>query len=727
VQELLPFEKSSLESTRSKLTALIQDPGNRDKGKKYSYALSGVKIALDKTFPTWSDLNQLAELTPHSEFARLSYCVLNALKISSDSDIEIRIQYAYILDNLRKALTIGPDLDALNETHTILRHLCHYKFTQVQMYPFFEDFISKALRAPQREGDGYEVPKLRFSNLAVSIFDANQRLGSIPPEYQQTVMAKQAKKLLGTLGLSFDPTADSNTPWIHSLQTIEFGVGQTKIITVLRHGTPTQDPNITNFLAREVANIARSLAPNWISHLRQAKVIAEYEAHLQADPSKMTLYVNHQEHDEQKEHALHGEGDRSLAIQELEQKFNNFFFLALPLDGYFWKQSNLPDDAEALINALHTSALKGTHGFALPAKAKQLGGNLEADIGDILRKVHSLYFEKKGYLEFKERKVFIMLFYSELKDYFKMALGIDFIVSACKDNKDRGNASAIVDMVKNLVKLKKQNDEEALQEIFFTALAPFIIKNEFIIHERIMLALDVINFFHYLSPTRKEAIAEDRSFPIVAQRVPKEAAGWAEMMGPKSFLQAIDGTRERNEKRHVKKPHIHQALEADYKQNGVWNLQKLKLQICKDIPRIDLKVNVTRVESFEFLCEKIEISPDLFNENVTDASLTGEQRKKISWMTLMQQGIAAEAMTDAHNYLKGNKAGMVVAQTVPAPGILPTQISIAYESGFQGLRLIQAMELKNPGSLETPRPIQLEVNVNPHFLAKMSWHFVKST
>jgi hypothetical protein len=345
-------------------------------------------------------------------------------------------------------------------------------------------------------------------------------LKTVPFLYQQRGIAKDWSKLLGTVGLWFDPSAGSNVSWVHSLQITEEG----RKILVLRHGTPTQDPGVGGVLLREVGNltsyvpfVGRTLcASTW------ASVVPEFEAHLAADKTKQTLYVNHQEYDASGHETSHGEGDRSQAIRDLEKRHKNFHFLALPFDGPLWKKRSVPRKVDTLCQLLCDSLIGQKNGFCLPKEMQNVDGN---HIMAMLNQIHQLYFSGQEFTSVKEEKAFIMLFYSELKDYAKRVLLINYIVSACKDNKDRGNASTTVDMGKNMVKLGQEDDPERLREIFFSVLGPFIIKNEEIIDSRLEFALAVLEHLASLSPQQRKAIRETPSvsgFKLARQVVPRE-------------------------------------------------------------------------------------------------------------------------------------------------------------------------------------------------------------
>jgi hypothetical protein len=734
-EEIAQFQKTRFGAALDKLGNGFLDSGNLDKGKKYAYSLHATRHALDSQFQDWEKLLPKLKLqAEESLFADKAYQILHALKNSSKSNLPIREQYQLIVKNLREALQIEELLstEELKLAHQILLKLCHFKFTQVGMYPFFEDFISKALRSAQKFGDSYQLPKLSLQNLASSILFANRRLSSVLPEYCQRKAAKEFKKLEGTLGFGFDPTADSNTPWVHSIQTIQTEQGS-KTRTVLRHGTPTQDPSFLGSLHRETKNCIEAILPSLNAYLptpKGATVIPEYKAHLRSDPEKISLYVNHQEHDESEEKSIHGEIDRSKAIQSLEEEYRNFHFLALPLDGPIWKNDYLKSvSIDALKETVISSLNAQSNGFALPKSLHQLEGFDRLPLKQIIDRVHELYFHNDVLSTEAEKKTFLMLFYSELKDHISNQLNVDFLVSACKDNKDRGNASTTVDMMKNLVKLGKEHDPEALRELFFSVLGPFIIKNEPIIEERLELALLVINHFSTMSDAQKKTIR--KTAMITAQDVPKESASWVQMVGRKPFIEMIRGMRARKEKQITRKENFDVAIWNAFKKDKLWKPNALKEQITKDLARgFYIELNGERITNFPHLCKQLNISSSLFEKKILDKEVTERNTNAMRFMTLLQQGAIADVFSHASTYLNGNNAEFMVFQKDQDPKDEnsggPTKIVavVDFEKKILNYTLEQKLALTYVENKKIYYPILAKVLVNKHFEAELSWSFV---
>ncbi len=785
-QEVLFAEKSSRRELVDNLYSWIFDPGNPEKGKKYEYSLYSTRCALDEKFRGWKGrlLPRLLERSSDSLFAKSAYFALNSLKDHAESDEEIRAQYAFILSNVREALSHIPsqrfDTPELRETLQMILHFCHFKFTRVHMYPFLNDFIPKVLAAPRLGEDPYKLPAFTLKDFSRDIQMANDRLFTAPAEYRQTLFVKEFKKFKGAIGWGFDPNGDSNTPWVHSIQEAETEQGA-RVCTVLRHGTPTIDPGILGTVTRIVQNILR-WAPS-----QQALVIPEYRALLAADPEKVFLYVNHQEYDGTGQYWVTAERDRTRALQQLERDFKNFNFLSLPMDGSIWENDSLEKSSmQDLKKILFESLMTETNGFSFPRNLMENEAQQQR-VMRILEEVHKLYFRGEE-LSPDMKKAFIVLFYSELKDYLKNILKADYIASPCKDNKDRGNVSTTVDMMKNLVKLGLENDPDRLREVFISVLGPFIIKNEHILQGRLQIALNVINILAGLSEAEKGRIRERpiSGYQIKKQTVPKEEASWSQMVGQKKFIAFVENMKRLKEKRVVPGELLQDQLVSTYLRDGLWNLAALKGQIVRDMPCCEMRLNGERMLQFDSVCRELDLKPEMFFEAVKDPELPPRIKGALRFLAMFQQGMGAESMRDPSHYLNGNAANLVVGQPVlpplrakiheiitlsrsdkaaalesakktseadpafinylrsavlsrllseefmpDAPGdlptvpIYPTRIDAKYSSQVGAWDYVceQELDLRDPGGEGAHYPISAMVTARTDQLAKLSWHF----
>lgn len=633
-----------------KFRSLVCDPGNPTKEQKYLYALCSILRAMKIRFGDWSNkVMGFLEQTRHSNsFANHAFCALAALDIFPDDDRDLRIQYAYILHHVRAALDLmentdlkGPQIDAVKE---LLLFFGYAKFTEGDLFPFIYDFVVKALRAPQPDPFGaYELPDLSFHNLADSIRQANLRLMNVHPIYKQASLAREWKKLMGMIGCHFDPNAYSNPPWVLLEQEYVDG---TKC-GVLRHGTPTRDSGITDVIIRIACQ-----ALGWASP-QSARVISDFESFLKAEPNKKTLYIDHQDGESRS-----AEPDRMQAIQGLEDRFGNFFYLSLPMDGQIWQVEGVKIDQ--LKDCLFYSVVHQRNGFSLPR------GEVpeEETVRNLLNDVHRLYFNNSELHDNSLKQAFIAMFYSELKDYYKCHLGANFVTSTCKDSKDRGNVSSVIDMIKYMILLRRENNPEDLMDVFITVLGPFIIKGEEIVPKRLEILLNVTRHLARLTEGQKELIRRDSLMGprIKNQSIPKGKVQWAQVVGPKRFIRYVENMRDLREKRVIFDPDFQSKLASTFLSDGYWQLPALRKTISVDLLRMEIRVNGRRMLTFEEVCQSFQLSPALFNQPVPEDN---PHHPAISLMCMLHQGTALESMKDPCQFFGGNQANLVVAQRAP--------------------------------------------------------------
>ncbi len=618
---------------RERWGSWLFDPNHPAKKMKYLYPLNALLTALNQKFPEWQTeiLPQLNEWKEKSPFAHHASLALSQLGIVEG---DVRKRYATFGTELRAALSAmeneSLELPSLKKGRELLLQLSHFKFTRVSFHRFLDDFIPKCLAANCNPSlPIYEFPSLTFKNLGHEIVRANDQLQSIPHQYLQTGFVHQWKCLQGALGFNFDPNGRSNPPWIHSIQRRVGG----KECVVLRHATPTFDSPF-GLLMRMLSS--------------PSAIIPEYRAHLSAEPHLKTLYCSHQYKE------ARAEGARVAAIRELEKEHPNFSFIGLPMDGPIWE-----GEGEIL-----SSLSEEINGFTLPSNP-ELREKVVAEAPRLLNGVIRLYFRGVKPETLAGKRALLLLFYSELKDLIKGEIEADFVASPCKDHKDRGNVSVTVDMVKNLMKLGKENDPVSLRELFISVLSPFVIKNQHIIPERLEAAITVIQLLSNLSEQEKETIRKTplTSFRIEEQVVPKEGFHWTQLVGRGQFIEMVEAAKRLDEVRTIQDPDYMRKQMVPYFVKGEWNLAKLKQQIEDDLLRFELRFGGKRVKKFEELCSQLNVGVAIFDQvAISDIELSPQQIRAISVMSVLQQGAVFDIDQDVHDYFQNNQLGFTVVQ-----------------------------------------------------------------
>ncbi len=401
----------------------------------------------------------------------------------------IRKQTSDFVDHLRAIISSEEYQQgrAPRELVAFVRYLCGSKFLKHSMRNYLIRLLTDCLRSA---GGAFPAPdRLSAVTIATHIEQLNGCLRAVEPDLRKTYLALAAQKLRGQLGVGFEPTGKGpNIPYVRSVRMVTHR-GAVYPVIVMRHGTPTYD-TLGDFFRRRVG-------------MNTVKVIPEYETFLAN--GLPVLYVNLQ-----KMASPGPERDRSVKIQELGERHQNFSFAALPVDGPVIDRIE-EGTTQEWIDSLCAALFQERDGFHLP---RVLRG--QEEVGEQLRllaaDLHRLYFSGAD-LAREDRLNYLMIFYSHVKDVFCERLGTRAIVSSCKDNKDRGGASSSVDEALQYLRESRENDPEALNNLLLAALAPYMIKYERIIPDRLELFLRVLRHLGRLSEAQKQAIREHRFVP----------------------------------------------------------------------------------------------------------------------------------------------------------------------------------------------------------------------
>ncbi|MGL4348781.1 MAG: hypothetical protein ACRCSV_04930 [Chlamydiales bacterium] len=492
VENIPAFPASTISIKHS--TPIFLSPKNPFHLEKYSHLLRVIKGSFTE-FSSDSNLDELKS-------------------ILNQENLDSREKYRQYVDLTRKLLR---DTTLESSTRERLEKLCYDQFTRNVMTNFIEQFLHEAtnnsLKSPS---------ELSMYTIADAIIATNDQLKNSPSKKE--LLALYSQKLAGELGINFDPTKYSNIPEIRSIHTVKSSSKNKPYeIIYMRHGTPTIETGIINapqhtdnFLTHFIKRLGSTLLKNY-----NATTVPEYGAFLNRsrDLNQAVLYVNHQNMTSETSR----EYSRSRAIQNHETTHpTHFFFMALPLDGVML---NYVEDTDEWKRGLIDSLMQEKNGFRLPVELKKYfykdKDTLEKQFIDLLDQLHNLYFGSKP-LNHKDQQILLMIFYSYLKDFVKEKYQIQIMVSACKDNKDRGNTSSSIDEAIYNLRLGRENDSNALYDLYIRFFAPFIIKYEHIVPRRFKLLLGVLEHITILTDSQKQAIRQFQinDFEILDQKVP---------------------------------------------------------------------------------------------------------------------------------------------------------------------------------------------------------------
>lgn len=417
-----------------------------------------------------------------SELKRAILQVLEAMQNCESTNPREQYQLQF-LTSFRAAINLAKEPSPCK---TLLENIAFAMFAGINMYEYNERTLHTLV--PSQSPD--EEASLSSQNIAQTLANDNATIKAAPEEFKKPKLAKDKQKLEGTIGFNFDPM-QLNLPYIRSQENFVFNDGMTQNIAYLRHCSPT---------------IEDSMIPTIVGHplrLQTVQIAPEFEAFLSyLDRNNLHfLYVSHQSTHNAVENA------RNLKLSKLQEAHPSFAFIVLPMgDGNLFKEpiSSINDFKIAIKESFKNQK----NGISFPELAES--EQLLSDMDKLLNLVHTLYFENQETLDPEKSKVFLLLFITYLKMHLKFRYEIDFTVSACKDNIDRGNASAGIEESVLTMLSGKENDPRYLQALRVQTAGPaFMAKKQEVIPERQRLIEIVLEHLGSLTDVQKTSIREE--------------------------------------------------------------------------------------------------------------------------------------------------------------------------------------------------------------------------
>jgi hypothetical protein len=411
-----------------------------------------------------------------------------------------------------------------------VRELSFVRFADIEIFPYCRELIEYA--------SGEPLPL----NLTLDTFQAElkHRTNVLKSPTESTTMnpiSCQVNKFKGTGNVYFDPLLNSNIPYRDGVITVNDWS-----TTILWHGTPVQQ--------HDPYGLMFDLATGFLSYIPYVNNWLPQENPVSSPPVINADYVAFIE-----EAALQGQnilhiilengtkkniGDESRRVKarlRLAVKHDNFFALALRLDGdFFERHDEFKDQVEAIdhlkgrlkkqllmplrsfeeedltVSILDRKQMEdqlATNGFGVPQKLRE-ACELDKHIDSLLDEVEQIYFSGKEHIKTQEEhQAFLILSYVHIILFACKKMKISILEALCKDDKDRGN------VIKTILKLHclyitGQVNHETLTYVLVHVLArPFILQKAPIIKSRLVLLERVIPFIkdaHDRVPVLKKLI-----------------------------------------------------------------------------------------------------------------------------------------------------------------------------------------------------------------------------
>ncbi|PWU14639.1 MAG: hypothetical protein C5B45_04100 [Chlamydiae bacterium] len=389
------------------------------------------------------------------------------------------------------------------ETASIIQELCFAKFVYTILTDLEEGILKNTI--------GFDSPRnMTSSNISKWIKEDNKILSKQHKTVWQSIVLNYEKGC-NAAGINSDQLCSANIPELRSIHRVEQG-SEPYNVYYIRYPTPTIETRQSLWARCKGAN-ATAIALEFIGFLDriQRKKIP-------------FLHVNHQYMDKKNhDFLLSADNNRAEAIQRLEETYGVFHFLSLPFDGPVIDEIDKEDFIKWKQN-LVSNVIGEKEGFKLPKKFRKSAASKQQEIGQLLDKLHNLYFSEKPELNRAERRVLLVIFYSYLKEYFKSGYQIRIMASVCKDNKDRGNVSACIDEALFNLRLGKENNQRALKDLHLRILSPFIFRNERIVEHRLAFLTNLLDHIATLDEAQKRkihAFKVNEQYQIIDQWIPR--------------------------------------------------------------------------------------------------------------------------------------------------------------------------------------------------------------
>ena len=322
-----------------------------------------------------------------------------------------------------------------------------------QMYTCFIDHLEKAyLSEEYRQGGPLAqfLQQLAYFSFTVSLH--TYALKAVPSfdKSQGGAFFASLNQARGHLNFDFNPLKTNNLAQHLWAATYDVG-GREKSIQCLRFGTPTEE--------------AARTEPKVIPFMR---LFLDYCKRT----GKRVVSFQHQNPASKSP----GKGDESARLNkmfELEKQYReNFFVFGFPMDGDFFNQAEEYGSEIVATGVFQKQFLDHIFDAAGQITLPDCFPHTEvAEIKEVVRDVHTNFFGSKGELTIAERKIYQILTYIYLEEYFILALDADIYHSQCKDAVDR--AMVILALTHYLHLLRTGEEDDLIKLKDFEALIHF--------------------------------------------------------------------------------------------------------------------------------------------------------------------------------------------------------------------------------------------------------------
>ncbi len=391
-------------------------------------------------------------------------------------------------DDQYRAFVLQLREDAVSYPSPLVSRLAYERFAGVKLYSYCRDLIHDITG---------ELPSdLTLDTFETELRERNKKLDNLPVEKSMPSIVRVWNKLKGWINVWFDPTLNSNLPfWACSF------TWAGRAVKVLRHGVPVIHHNVGGvvaFLVGWIPFVGR-IVTGYIPP-KPPQITPDYIAFIE-EAGRRDENILHVCFENGKKASIGDESSRVEARMSLV-RYNNFFPLALRLDGDFYKPRNFqPETIEGLKRAFkeQLAGTLDTTGFSIPPKCNLTPGKID----ELLNEVEALYFPHPTIESLPYHQSFILFSYAHIVLYLCKSLNISILEAFCKDDIDRGNAFKAILTLHTLYLTGEINSENLTRVLVNTLAPPAIVKKQGIIASREMYiyqALQILRDAYNLSP-----------------------------------------------------------------------------------------------------------------------------------------------------------------------------------------------------------------------------------
>lgn len=425
-------------------------------------------------------------------------------------------QYRQTVKCLRKMRRLLKETtqDKFADQRKFIKELSYIRFAGIKLFPYCHQIVEYA--------SGRLLPlHLTLSNFQEEYTKFTTLLKDPAPSTAMNPFARNKNKAKGFFNIGFDPNLKtSNIPYRDGKISVN---GRSTLL--VWHGTPVEQHDPWGSLFDVAASVLKRIpvVGDWIGESnplsRTPTINADYPAFIEAAAEKGENIL-HVILEDGKKKRVGDESNRVKARLELGNQHENFFPIALSLDGKFFERHDDFKDKEETIenlknrlkNRLLSDNVKGQleeTGFCVPQKLRD-ACKLNEHIDTLLKEVQDIYFSGKENITTQaEHQAFLILSYVHIILFICWKMDIKILEALCKDDKDRGNVIKTT-LKLHFLYLTGQINHENLTSVLAHALArPFILQKGPIIKSRFALldrVIPVINAAHNIVPVPKTLV-----------------------------------------------------------------------------------------------------------------------------------------------------------------------------------------------------------------------------